>query len=215
MTISAALLAIALTSTPVIVAQGDSLTYGQDTRSPAGKEPINGATQRRAKTTYPDRLNQDLPRGSLVVNLGFPGDRASDGLARWRTRPANVVILMYGSNDAFNFGHRPGGAATVGAFESMISSMVTKWRRTGARILIVAAPPLPGWWQDRKLDPYRDAAWRAAKHSGSSFIKLSRPSFDAWSDDVHFNNEGYAWLADQIAPCVKSILLSKTKACPA
>lgn len=185
----------------VIIAEGDSLTYGQDTSSPRTIAPINGAGQSRSMTPYPEALAKLLGRGHEVLNHGFPGDRTTEGLSRWSERDrANVFVLMYGTNDALNFGGHPSGGLSPDAYTRNLSRLVD--RRKGARVILISPPPLQDQQLDLKLQPYRAAAQRVARARSCPLIRVTRTE-GMWADSVHLSAIAYANIARQVAPLVR------------
>lgn len=188
----------------VIVAEGDSLTYGQDTASSRVLPPINGAGASRSATPYPETLERLLGRGYTVLNHGFPGDRTTEGLARWPATPqAKVVVLMYGTNDCMNYGGYS-SALSVVDYSTNLQTLVQRRRANKARIIIVAPPPLADPAADRKCQPYRSAAAQIARRSGAIFYAVPRTP-NMWSDGVHLSADAYARLARGVLPLVRRV----------
>src|SRR5512139_1939889 len=113
----------ALAPGDVIVAFGDSLTYGTGARAGSG---------------YPDVLR--TLTGRTVVAAGVPGETSAAArrrlpgvLARYRPR---LVILCSGGNDLLR---RVAPAET----EANLRAMVATAREHGAAVVLVAVPALP------------------------------------------------------------------------
>lgn len=199
-------LATSASSRPVvIVAEGDSLTYGQDTTSARTIPPINGATATRSPKSYPEMLQRLLGPSFRVINHGFPGDRTIEGLSRWAANPrADIVVLMYGTNDCLNYGGYAGpggGTVAVADYARNLHALIARRMARGAKVVVVAPPPLADMVADRKLQSYRDAAQRVARATGSPFHVMSR--YDGmWSDGVHLSAAGYERLAYGVRPLV-------------
>ncbi len=187
----------------VIVTEGDSLTYGQDTTSATKRPGINGAVQTRSVTPYPETLNRLLGPKYQVVNHGFPGDRTVDGLRRWPENQAgNVVVLMYGTNDALNFGGNPEGTITPAEFGKNLTKIIN--RRRQAKIVLIPPPPLQDEGLDSKLQPYRAAVQRIAKVRGIQTVVIPRMA-GMWTDAVHLSPKANVWIARHVAQAIRPL----------
>lgn len=151
----------------VIAAEGDSLTYGMDV-SPAGKPTqINHASFTRSTDPYPETLAADLGGCAQVVNRGFPGDRSVDGLVRWQNVPAaNLVLLMYGSNDATNYGHSTTGVVSLDVFHDVMRLMATRRMAQGAKVVLLEPPPIANPRAEAMIAPYRREVQALGKEMG-------------------------------------------------
>lgn len=189
----------------LIVAQGDSLTYGQDTVSSNGLPAINKGYQRRSIRPYPEYLGHLLGPEYSVINHGFPGDRTVEGIARWApVAGTDVAILMYGTNDCLNYGGHPEGPVTLDAYRDNLDTLAKRQAAIGAHLIIVAPPPVANLGQDRRLVPYRQAAAQVAKARSALFVSVSR-RVDLWIDGVHFSPAGNAALAVQLAKAIPAL----------
>jgi acyl-CoA thioesterase-1 len=111
-----------LASNAVIVAFGDSLTFG------TGAAP---------EESYPVVLERLV--GRRVVNEGVPGEISGEGLERLpevlkREKPA-LLILCHGANDLLRFLDKRQAAANLRA-------MIRLAREKGAAVVLVAVPSL-------------------------------------------------------------------------
>jgi lysophospholipase L1-like esterase len=151
----------------VIAAEGDSLTYGMDI-SPAGKPTqINHAPFTRSANPYPETLAADLGGCAQVVNRGFPGDRSVDGLVRWQNVPAvNVALLMYGSNDATNYGHSATGVVSADIFHSVLRLIAMRRMAQGATVVLLLPPPIENPRAEAMIAPYRHEVQALGKEMG-------------------------------------------------
>jgi len=175
----------------VLVFEGDSLTYGLD-ESPSGNgRPINGAPQRRSATPFPEYLGRLLGGDVKIVNHGFPGDRTSEGLRRWtHTGRGDIYFIMYGTNDAGNFGQLPGGALSVADYAQKLQTIATRRLKEGAKVAILLPPPAmdPGF--DAHLQPYRRAARDMAGRLGLPILdtpSVLRSVAERWVDGIHLS----------------------------
>jgi lysophospholipase L1-like esterase len=143
-----------------ILAQGDSLTYGQDTVQPTGCG-INGSQVSRSRSPYPDRLQHDLP-ALRVVNEGYPGDRTLEGLSRWRAAPSSAVtIIMYGTNDALS----QSAPLSVNQYRRNLADLIRRREAAGSKVVVLLPPMTTDLLANWKLTAYRHAAARAARET--------------------------------------------------
>lgn len=133
---------VILPASAVISAEGDSLTYGQDTASAERKPGINGAPQTRSTAPYPETLAQLL--GVRVINRGFPGDQTVQGLKRWSTveEKPDLAILMYGTNDWGNFGGYQEGPVPLSTYKTNLLMLIKRRLGQGARVIVLSPPPV-------------------------------------------------------------------------
>ena len=170
-----------LPSDAVVLAFGDSLTYG------------TGATP---ETSYPSQLSSMI--GRKVIASGVPGEVSAAGLARLpavldEVQP-KLLILCHGGNDILR---RLDERAAAGNLRSMISLAKSR----GIEVVLVGVPK-PGlflstasWYEDIAKEtglPFEPKA--LAKILGDSELK---------ADLAHPNARGYAKLAEAIAQLLK------------
>lgn len=179
--------------------EGDSLIYGQDETQAGRRPPINGATQGRSVSPIPERLNELLKHKIQIENRGFPGDRTIDGLERWRhVTNVALVFIMYGTNDAMNFGGRPGGILTLDDYVNNLKKLINRRRSDGAKVVLMTAPPIgvPEW--DVRVSPYRAEAKRVAAELDTPILDTSEvlsSISDKWVDGLHLNKISLEMLA--------------------
>jgi acyl-CoA thioesterase I len=133
---------------PAIVCFGDSITAG------FGLDPGQ---------SFPNLLQQDLdqqvPNGYRVVNMGVSGDTTQDGLARLplllAEKPA-IVLLELGGNDGLR-------GLPVSVTQSNLAAIVEAVQKAGARVVLagMSLPPNYGPAYIGKFEAiYRDLAAR-------------------------------------------------------
>jgi acyl-CoA thioesterase I len=161
----------------VIVAFGDSLTYG---------------TGADTSESYPARLQVLI--GRKVINAGVSGELSAEGAARLpqvldKHQP-RLLLLCHGGNDLLR---RLDPVQTAGHLRGMIRAA----RGRGVEVLLIAVPQ-PGLW----LSPapfYKDLAEELGLplERGALSRILSRRELK--SDTVHPNAAGYLELAQAVA----------------
>jgi len=170
-----------LAGNAVIVAFGDSLTYG--TGVDAGE-------------SYPAVLEKMT--GRRVVNAGVPGEVTGDGLSRLpgvlaREKPA-LVLLCHGGNDLLR---RLDPQQTAGNIQSMIRLS----RERGAAVVLVAVPSM-----GLSLSPpplYREIARSLSVPLEEKALPAVLSDASLKSDYIHPNAAGYRRLAEAVAGLLK------------
>jgi len=186
-----------------IACEGTSLTYGQN--QPGVLPGINGAGQQRALYQYPSTLQITLHSEGInanVINRGFPGDRTIEGLTRWRdSTVADVCIVEYGTNDAFNFGGYPSGPLTIPAFTDSLSKIVKRRLEQGAWVIIASPtdlnPPNP------MFNNYKAAILAVAQNYDLRIFDVEKSVITGNSDyfdGVHLTALAYQKWGIDIAP---------------
>jgi len=170
-----------LTQEGVVLAFGDSITYG---------------TGAGAEESYPAVLGRLISR--RVVNAGIPGEISGDGLARLpllldQEKPS-LVIICHGANDMLR-----GMDMKVAA--DNLRAMVSLAKERGASVVLIAVPAL-GYG----LSPipfYGEVAREAGVPCQEQLLSeiLSRRSLKA--DFVHPNAAGYRMMAESLAALLK------------
>jgi lysophospholipase L1-like esterase len=122
------------------LAFGDSLTEGKINLSLFYGVLTSGMPQ-----SYPNQL-QNLLRERytdqtiVVLNAGFGGERASEGLGRLnealREARPEVLLIMHGANDLLAIGE-PGIRPAVDAIEDLVKD----GKAFGARVMLATLPP--------------------------------------------------------------------------
>ncbi len=166
-----------LSDAAVILAFGDSLTFG------TGTGPQN---------SYPARLEKIT--GKTVVNAGVPGEISAEGLERLgrelkRSAP-DLVILCHGGND---FLRRMPRAQT----EANLQAMIGLIEKSGAQVLLVAVPA-PGFML-RAPSFYRSLAESAQIPIAENVLAEILTERSLKSDQIHPNADGYEKLARRLA----------------
>ncbi len=171
-----------LNSDAVILAFGDSLTYGTGA---AGEE------------SYPAVLSRLLQR--QVINAGIPGEVSAAGLARLpellEEYQPDLVILCHGGNDFLRRHDRTKLAANL-------QQMVELARESGAEVVLVGVPQLGLLLS---TDPLYEEMAEALQlpYEGEVLSDLLKDR-EFKSDQIHPNARGYAVMAEKIADLIAS-----------
>lgn len=165
----------------VILAFGDSLTYG---------------TGARPEESYPAVLSRRI--GFEVVNAGVPGEVSEKGLKRLpemldRIRP-KLVILCLGGNDMLR-------RQDPGLTEDNLKQMVRLIRARGAAVVMLGVPE-PGLFLST-ADLYARVASELDVPIEEDIIPDLLGDNQYKSDHVHPNAAGYARLAKAVENLLK------------
>jgi lysophospholipase L1-like esterase len=171
----------ALAPEAVILAFGDSLTYG------------SGAS---TEESYPAVLARLSAR--RVVNAGVPGEVSAEGLKRLpqlleEVRP-QLLILCHGGNDLLR---RLDARATA----ENLRAMVELARRQGAAVVLVGVPapglllPVPEF--------YRQIAEQYRLPYEGKIVSRIEGDRSLKADPIHPNAAGYRLLAERLARLLK------------
>ncbi len=170
-----------LASDAVVLAFGDSLTYG------------TGASPHEA---YPAVLGRLIGRN--VVTAGVPGEVSAAGLARLpevleEVKP-QLVILCHGGNDFLRKLDERQAADNIRA-------MVIAAKGRGVAVLLIAVPK-PGLLPSPP-DFYADIAREFGLPYEDAALKKILTDNELKSDLIHPNARGYAKLAEAIAAVLR------------
>jgi acyl-CoA thioesterase-1 len=166
-----------LTGNDVILAFGDSITYG------------TGATQEGSYPAQLERLS-----GRQVVNAGIPGELTSEGLERLADTleeyQPRLLILCLGGNDMLR-------QKSVQKIEQNLEKMVTISRAQGVPVLLLGVPR-PAIFGLESAALYYSLAERLALPLEAGIIPEVLSDRDLRSDQIHPNARGYRLLAEAV-----------------
>jgi lysophospholipase L1-like esterase len=188
-----------------IACEGTSLTYGEDIAGTdtTSEAPgfINGPT--RAIYQYPQSMAATITTAKVVISMrGYPGDRTTEALTRWQdSTNADICIIEYGTNDAYNFAGYASWTVPVGTYKTQLEQLVQRRLDQGAWVILCISPQLQSG--DVTINAYRSTAMQVAREfSLDAFdVETSISQVTAgYSDVVHFNSNGYRkWGVDMAA----------------
>ena len=170
-----------LATTDVVLAFGDSLTYG---------------TGAKAEESYPAVLSQLLSRN--VVRAGGPGEQTAGGLQRLPgaldEHQPRLVIVCLGGNDML----RKGSPAAI---EANLRAMLKEIRGRGLDAVLVGVPA-PGLITSAPEFYDKLAKEFGIPYEGKIVTSvLYKP--DLKSDPIHPNADGYRRMAEAIAKLLR------------
>jgi lysophospholipase L1-like esterase len=174
-----------LSADAVILAFGDSLTYGK------------GVSE---DDSYPEVL-QGLT-GRTVINDGISGSVTSEGLARLPASLSefqpSLVIICYGGNDILR-------NQSLDKAKQNIAKMIELVRSSGAEVVLVGVPKKSLMLASLPL--YQELAEQYHLPLENNILADLLSDNSAKSDSVHLNEKGYRLMAEAIFK-----LLQKAKA---
>lgn len=204
----------ALADGPVIVAFGDSITFGAGVQ-PEDAYPAQLQVLLRERTNTPDLS---------VVNAGVGGNTARQGLARLdkdvlACHPC-AVLIGFGMNDAvMTAANTP--RSTTDDFRQTMTEIVQRIQAAGAKTILAPVTPVieqyywerhpQEWYPDglrAQLDRYTAVIREVARQTGSTVIDLGNfnpslhlrtPENSGARDGVHPTPGGYTVIATAYA----------------
>jgi len=170
-----------LSDDAVILAFGDSLTYG------------TGADSTRA---YPAQLQSLISR--TVVNAGIPGEVSLTGLRRLpalltRHQP-DLVIICHGGNDILR-------RLNLQSTRSNIQQMIDLSRSHGADVVLVGVPEFGIFLSSAEF--YTELAQTNRLPIENSVLSEVLKVAAYKSDQIHPNARGYSIIASRLADLLK------------
>lgn len=171
-----------LAAEDVIVAFGDSLTYG---------------TGADTQTAYPAVLSAMIDR--TVVNAGVPGETTTDAIARLAQvldqHHPKLVLLCLGGNDMLR-------KIPLSTIEQNLRAMIRSIQASGASVVLIGVPE-PALFGGAPAFYATIAGELKLPYEGEVFNDVLRnPSLK--SDPIHANAEGYRLVAQRLTELLKS-----------
>lgn len=171
-----------LTAGAVVLAFGDSLTYG---------------TGAQAEESYPAILARII--GRTVINSGIPGEVSADGLLRLpdvldSVKP-RLLILCHGGNDMLR-------KLDKRQLKQNLISMIQTARERNIEVVLLGVPE-PTLLMRSTAPVYREvAAELGVPIEGETLADIESDN-GLKSDHVHPNGEGYRQLAHAVADLLR------------
>ena len=171
-----------LAADDVVVAFGDSLTYG---------------TGADTQTAYPAVLSAMINR--TVVNAGVPGETTTDAIARLPQvldqHHPKLVLLCLGGNDMLR-------KVPLSTIEQNLRTMIRSIQANGASVVLIGVPE-PALFGGAPAFYATIADEFKLPYEGEVFNDVLRdPRLK--SDPIHGNAEGYRLVAQRLADLLKS-----------
>lgn len=166
-----------LSSDAVILAFGDSLTYGYG----AGRDE-----------SYPAVLAHLTQR--KVINAGISGEQSDAGLQRLprlldEYRP-QLLILCHGGNDMLR-------RKNIAKMERNLEKMAMLSRERGIPVILLGVPS-PALFGLESAAPYRQLAKKLTLPFDGEIIPEILSDSDLKSDQIHPNAKGYRMMAEAV-----------------
>ena len=170
-----------LANNAVILAFGDSLTYG------------TGAEQTES---YPAVLEQLI--GRKVVNAGIPGEVTGEGLSRLpqvlqKEKPA-LIIICHGGNDLLRLMNQHRAADNL-------RDMIQLAKKQGVAVVLIAVPTPDMFLSATNM--YREIAKEFAIPLEEEIMSTVLADGSLRSDYIHPNAAGYRRIAEALATLLK------------
>jgi len=171
-----------LSSDAVVVAFGDSLTYG---------------TGAKDHESYPEQLSQLIDRE--VINEGIPGELIHDGLKRLPAvldehQPA-LLILCHGGNDLLR-------KRNPQSIASNLTAMINEARQRGIQVVLVGVPE-PALFLLETAPFYTNIAKQENIPVERKILPEIESDNSLKSDTIHPNAAGYRKFAEALAQLLR------------
>jgi len=171
----------ALAKSDVVVAFGDSITFG---------------TGAESQESYPAVLEQMI--GRKVVSAGVPGEITAEGLSRLpqileQEKPA-LLILCHGGNDTLRRLGRKQAAVNI-------REMINLARQRGVEVVLIAVPAFGLSVSPEPL--YREIAEELKIPLEEKILSSILADSSLKSDLIHPNAAGYRRMAEAVATLLK------------
>lgn len=171
-----------LNSNAVVLAFGDSLTYG---------------TGARSEESYPAQLEKLT--GLEVINEGVPGELSAAGLQRLpevldEVEP-DLLILCHGGNDMLR-------KRSKEKLTNNLSSMIGEAHRRGIQVILIGVPE-PALFLLEAAPFYKNLAIEKSIPVENNALPEILSDNDLKSDTIHPNATGYRKLAEAIGTLLK------------
>lgn len=207
-----------------IIFFGDSITSLWPTVDSVFAQRVPALLARQGVDCEPAIAGMGSSHSGTLADNDFA--KVSHALDRFQTdvldRHPDVVIIGFGTNDAYIDGDNPEGESRIplAKYEANLTLMITSLQAGGVAVVLRTPPPFAfpeeRMYQDRRLHSYVDAVRRLAKRYETGLAD-NYQLFQAYGrqnggyanllpDGVHPNDEGHALIAQTVADEVLKIL---------
>lgn len=182
------------TGWPVIVAFGDSLTFGQDVAY---------------EQNYPSQLQAELDRQGYkyrVMNAGISGDTTAGGLNRIDTvlkQKPSIVILELGANDGLR-------GQPLDAMKQNLAQIIQRLQKEKVQVVLAGMQIPPNYGPDY-TDGFKQAFVDLAAQYKVPLIPFfldgaaARPELNN-PDGIHPTAQGYVYVVNNVMTTLKPLL---------
>lgn len=229
--LSVVVFAQSLSAKTIIVAIGDSITYGGTNWTLMGhRNTIFGGWV----TRFQNKLNQDFPDEYEVINKGIDGDTAQGVFNRLDrdvvSLNPNIVIVAIGTNDTYGFAGVNIPARNANDYRVVMDKIFSKLKQDlpDASVLVMGmTTPLKkyvdmsslSWilagitqeFLDTQFDEYNNVLKELAKKFGYFYVDIPskwpsdvEESWELYAEGLHPNDAGY----DKMTEVLYEVLLS-------
>jgi lysophospholipase L1-like esterase len=174
---------IELSSHSMILAFGDSITYGYGVAEEAG---------------YPSQLQKRT--GVHVINAGVSGEESSEGvqrLPRLLEKKPDLVILCHGGNDILR-------KRSEEKLKSNLIKMINLIKASGAKVLLVGVPNF-GLLGFKTHSLYAEVADETGVFFEDDVLSVVESDNALKIDYIHPNEKGYKIMVDAFVKYIKII----------
>lgn len=199
---------------PVVVLQGHSLMYGQDTQSSNTRPAANGAGLTRSVYPPTDVFAEYAAldgRGLQVVNQAFPGDQTKHSLSRWAGQSqGDLKFLWLDTNDGNNYNGDAAGPASIPDSQRRMDRLIREATNGGAQVIVMGGAPindivvgavngLSAGPISQNVRAYTTAQREVALRTGAAAFldvgEVLQEYGEAWTDGIHLLPAPYVEVA--------------------
>lgn len=208
-------------ATMTVVLTGHSLIYGQDTSATGTVAPGNGSDKtrnpQRPAVSMKQALDNLLP-GVTIVDQGFPGDRADQGITRWAGGASgDVEFIWYEQNEALQ-------KTSIATYKTSIQALVDRAISRGSQPILLGGGPtrFPGA-TNRLIRAYTAVTRQVAARNGIPYYDVGEmltavpggaSATWAGTDLIHYSTAAYAIIGLKLATILGPWGIPMPKAAP-
>jgi lysophospholipase L1-like esterase len=154
-------------------------------------------------------LQEQLGARAVVINRGYPGDRAIDALPRWADDSSgDIAVIFYGANDADT--RDASRRVSLDLYETALEAVIRRRLNHGAQVIVILPSPQSRKSTQPMIDPYRRVALAVAVRTHSAVLDpaevLAGDPSPLRGDGIHLTDEAERAIARRLASMIDTVL---------